>query len=214
MKEVVCHQISHSYDGVRNAVNHLSLSIKAGEVMALIGPNGAGKSTTMSILAGLISPTAGTCEIRGLSSAQEMPIIRTFLGMCPQHNVLFPKLTVDDHMRCFAVLKGAVFGDLTAVVDEALREVGLFDKKDAIATTLSGGQKRKLSLAIAMLGGSSVVFLDEPTSGMDPYVSHPIFFCGLVFVVLTCKHKAHFHKTRTKRIVDVCVFDLIVLIRA
>lgn len=157
------------------AVADLSLEAYKDQITVLLGHNGAGKSTTMSILAGLISATAGDCEIQGLSISRDMPRIRTFLGMCPQHNVLFPKLTVNDHLRFFAVLKRAVptksknnVDPVALVVDSALREVGLFEKKGAIATTLSGGQKRKLSLAIALLGNSSVVFLDEPTSGMDP----------------------------------------------
>ncbi len=141
-----------------------------GQITALLGHNGAGKTTTMSVLTGLLRPTSGDCKILGLSIHRDMPLIRQFLGLCPQHNVLFPRLSCLEHLECFAVLKGLKAGspETRRAVDDVLAQVGLAAKRDAVATEMSGGQKRKLSVAIALLGGSAVVFLDEPTSGMDP----------------------------------------------
>ena len=93
------------------------------QITALLGHNGAGKSTTMSVLTGLIRPTGGGCDVLGLSIQRDMPLIRQFVGLCPQHNVLFPRLSVDEHLRCFGVIKGVGKDDeaLDAAVDAALK---------------------------------------------------------------------------------------------
>lgn len=98
-----------------------------------------------------------------------MAAIRSSLGVCPQHDVLFADLTVEEHLSLFAAFKGVPATQIPGAVDEMVREVGLTEKRRVASKNLSGGMKRKLSVGIAFIGGSKVVFLDEPTSGMDPF---------------------------------------------
>ncbi|XP_019855200.1 PREDICTED: ATP-binding cassette sub-family A member 3-like [Amphimedon queenslandica] len=151
------------------AVDRLSLKMYKGQITALLGHNGAGKTTTMSILTGLFPPTSGGAYINGLSVVSDIDIIRRNLGICPQHNVLFDRLTVSEHLHFFARLKGAPSTGISSEVDTLIDDLLLKDKRRVKSMNLSGGMKRKLSVAIALVGGSEVVILDEPTSGMDPY---------------------------------------------
>ena len=121
------------------------------------------------MLTGLIPPDGGTAIIEGRDITEEMPEIRKNLGVCPQHDILFPMLTVEEHLILFATFKGTPRKELKDEVEKMIQSVGLTEKRKAYARTLSGGQKRKLSVGIAFIGGSRIVFLDEPTSGMDPY---------------------------------------------
>eukprot|EP01083_Nonionella_stella_P305332 1064750_1 len=150
------------------AVNNLSMNIYEGECCALLGSNGAGKTTTIGCLTGMIDTTAGTATINGYNINHDMNEIRQFLGVCPQHSVLWPMLSVYEHLYLFANLKNIDKDRIENEIDVLLHEVGLAEKKKSYASTLSGGQKRKLSLAIAFIGDPKVIFLDEPTSGMDP----------------------------------------------
>lgn len=153
----------------RVAVKALSMDIFEGQCTVLLGHNGAGKSTTMGMLTGLLPPTSGDATIRGLSINDSMREIRTGLGVCPQHDILFPELTVRQHLQMFAVFKGVSGSDVDVAAEKMIAEVGLKEKADIKSSTLSGGQKRKLSVGIALIGDSKVVILDEPTSGMDPF---------------------------------------------
>uniref|UniRef100_A0A182IZM7 ABC transporter domain-containing protein n=1 Tax=Anopheles atroparvus TaxID=41427 RepID=A0A182IZM7_ANOAO len=154
----------------RPAVRDLTVSFYRDEITVLLGHNGAGKTTTMSMLTGMYPATSGYATIEGhrIDSAT-VDQIRNQLGFCPQHNVLFNELTVAEHIRFFAKLKGVQSEDeIEAEISKYLRALELEPKRDAQSYTLSGGMKRKLSLAVALCGGSRVVFCDEPTSGMDP----------------------------------------------
>jgi ABC-type multidrug transport system ATPase subunit len=151
------------------AVNNLCLTMYENQITALLGHNGAGKSTTISILTGLIPATSGDCLLDGYSVAEDMQEIRKSLGVCPQHNVLFDNLTVREHLQLFATLKGVPQAKLKGAIEHIIQDVGLHEKTHVFSKNLSGGMKRKLSVAIALLGDSKIVFLDEPTSGMDPY---------------------------------------------
>lgn len=153
----------------RVAVKSLTMDIFEGQCTVLLGHNGAGKSTTMSMLTGLLPPTSGSATIRGLSINQNMREIRTGLGVCPQHDILFPELTVLQHLQMFAVFKGVPGNEVDLAAEKMIAEVGLKEKANMPSSTLSGGQKRKLSVGIALIGDSKIVILDEPTSGMDPF---------------------------------------------
>ncbi|OQR99789.1 ATP-binding Cassette (ABC) Superfamily [Achlya hypogyna] len=148
------------------AVDSLDLTMYEGQITCLLGHNGAGKTTTISMLTGMLRPTRGDAHVRGLSLSTDLGAMRQFLGVCPQHDILYDDLTVREHLRFYAHVKGHYD---TATVDAMLQEVGLTDKADVKSSALSGGMKRKLSVGIALIGNSSVVFLDEPSSGMDPY---------------------------------------------
>lgn len=149
------------------AVDDLSLDIYQGEVFALLGHNGAGKTTTISMVTGLINATSGDATVFGHSIRTDMDNVHKLIGVCPQRNILFDDLTVQEHLQLFARLQGTPESEVKSMVEDMVNEVGLIDKKDALSKTLSGGMKRKLSCAIAFIGNPKVVFLDEPTSGMD-----------------------------------------------
>jgi ATP-binding cassette subfamily A (ABC1) protein 3 len=152
-------------DGMKVAVDGLNLTMFSGQITALLGHNGAGKSTAIGMLTGLIPPSAGTATVEGRDIRQDMPEIRKNLGVCPQHDILFPMLTVEEHLILFASFKGTPRSDLKEEVEKMIQSVGLTEKRKAYSKTLSGGQKRKLSVGIAFIGGSRIVILDEPTSG-------------------------------------------------
>ena len=164
-----CHM--NCIDGEKNtsiAVNEASLDMAEGQITSLLGHNGAGKTTTMSMLCGLFPPTSGTAYINGLSIRTDMPEIRSSLGICPQYNVLFDKLTVYECLWFCARLKGMAVELIEDDITTFLGDLGFSDKRDVYTENLSGGMKRKLSVAMAFIGGSKVVILDEPTAGMDP----------------------------------------------
>ncbi|XP_050097899.1 phospholipid-transporting ATPase ABCA3-like [Anopheles aquasalis] len=152
----------------RVAVQGLTVNFYRDQITVLLGHNGAGKTTTMGMLTGMFPPTDGSATIEGHPIGQKRNF-RSVLGFCPQHNVLFDELTVAEHIRFFAMLKGVTGAlELEAEIGKYLRALELECKRDAPSHTLSGGMKRRLSLAVALCGGSKVVFADEPTSGMDP----------------------------------------------
>jgi len=159
--------------GEKVAVDGLNLSLYSGQVTALLGHNGAGKTTTISMLTGMVEPTSGYAVISGKDIRTQMPLIRENIGICLQHDCLFPQLTVKEHIQFFARIKG-LYGKVSRVeaekmVMDAIEDVALLEKRNTYSKNLSGGMKRKLSVAIAFCGGSKTVFLDEPTSGMDPF---------------------------------------------
>ena len=164
---VAIHQLRKEF-GRFVAVNDLTLDIPPGVITALLGPNGAGKSTTISMLTGMIPPTSGAAMIDGKSILTEQSDIRMSIGVCPQTNTLFDDLTPRQHLILYGELRGRVGRTLFEDVESALSGVDLLDRAHTPARALSGGQKRKLCLAIALFGESRTVFLDEPTSGMDP----------------------------------------------
>ncbi|XP_077990027.1 phospholipid-transporting ATPase ABCA3-like [Glandiceps talaboti] len=155
--------------GSKLAVDNLSLNMYEGQITSLLGHNGAGKTTTMSILTGLFPPTSGSATINGYSILTDIDKVRQSLGLCPQHNVLFDRLTVKEHLDFFIALKGVSGSAGKKEVNVMINDLNLTDKTNQQSSKLSGGMKRKLSCGIALIGGSKIVILDEPTSGMDPY---------------------------------------------
>lgn len=157
------------------ALNKLSLNLYENQVVSFLGHNGAGKTTTMSILTGLFPPTSGSATIYGHDIRTEMDEIRKNLGMCPQHNVLFDKLTVEEHLWFYSQLKSMAEEEIRKEMDKMIEDLELTHKCHSLVQTLSGGMKRKLSVAIAFVGGSRAVILDEPTAGVDPYARRAIW---------------------------------------
>uniref|UniRef100_A0A8D3DIJ6 P-type phospholipid transporter n=1 Tax=Scophthalmus maximus TaxID=52904 RepID=A0A8D3DIJ6_SCOMX len=159
----------------RPAVNCLNINFYEGQITSFLGHNGAGKTTTMSILTGLFPPTSGTAYVNGRDIRTDMDVIRSSMGMCPQHNILFKYLTVEEHILFYSLLKGRTQAEAEKEVEDMLVDLGLPHKRDDEAQNLSGGMQRKLSVAMAFVGGSKVVILDEPTSGVDPYSRRSIW---------------------------------------
>lgn len=175
------------------AVDGLNLNFYEGQITAFLGHNGAGKTTTMSILTGLFPPTDGTAIIYGKDIRWNIDEIRKSLAMCPQYNVLFDYLTVEEHLWFYAKLKGAQSKCLSSEIDKMIADVDLVHKRKELSTNLSGGMKRKLSVAISFIGGSKTVILDEPTAGVDPHARRAIWEILLKFrqgrtIILTTHH--------------------------
>ena len=157
------------FDDGKQALNNVSFNLYKNEIFALLGHNGAGKSTLISILSGLYPATSGYAiyDNQNILSTEGHSKFRKYLGICPQHDVLFDDLTVKEHLEMFCVFKSVKQENISTEIDKILQDFDLLEKKYTKACHLSGGQKRKLSICIALVGGSSVIFLDEPTSGMD-----------------------------------------------
>ncbi|CAF1655294.1 unnamed protein product, partial [Adineta ricciae] len=163
------------FDKKKCAVQNLSLDLYEGEILSFLGHNGAGKTTTMSILTGLIPATSGTATIYDQDINVDMDKIRKNLGWCPQHNVLFEKLTVEEHLLFFSKLKQVQSREMKKMIENMLFDIGLTAKRNAMVSTLSGGMKRKLSVAMAFVGDAKTIILDEPTAGVDPYARRAIW---------------------------------------
>ncbi|KAF4521857.1 hypothetical protein B566_EDAN003731 [Ephemera danica] len=158
----------HKSFGGKVAVRGLNLNMYEGHITALLGHNGAGKTTTMAMLTGLLIPSGGTAVVGGCDIRRDIRGARASLGLCPQHNILFDELTVTEHLRFFCKVKGLLPEEEEMEVSKYIKLLSFESKENAQAHTLSGGMKRKLSVGVALCGGSKVVMLDEPTSGMDP----------------------------------------------
>ncbi|XP_064015154.1 glucosylceramide transporter ABCA12 [Pogoniulus pusillus] len=166
---VALHGITKIY-GSKAAVDNLSLNFYEGNITSLLGHNGAGKTTTISILTGLFPTSSGTIFVYGKDIRTDQEVIRKNMGVCMQHNVLFNYLTTKEHLLLYGYIKVPHWSkqELYQEVKRTLKETGLYSHRHKLAGSLSGGMKRKLSIAIALLGGSRVVILDEPTTGVDP----------------------------------------------
>ena len=156
------HDLTKSY-GDYEALRGISFEIAEGEVFGLLGPNGAGKTTTIEILEGYRSRDAGEVDVLGFDPGRAGPAFRERIGVVLQQSQLWPTITVAETHRMFAG-----YYDRPRDVDEVIKLVGLEEKRDARAKTLSGGQKRRLDLGVALVGDPDLVFLDEPTTGFDP----------------------------------------------
>ncbi|XP_063681494.1 ATP-binding cassette sub-family A member 2-like isoform X2 [Bolinopsis microptera] len=168
--------LSKHYGGKHNpyALRNLSLKLYQGQVTALLGHNGAGKTTTMSILTGMIGPTSGHYDIRYAS--EEALDCRDTVGVCPQHNVLWDELTIAEHLLFYGQLRGMSYDKINREMEKFICEVDLpLEKRNCESKILSGGMKRKLSVAIAFLGSTKTLILDEPTAGVDPKARRDIW---------------------------------------
>lgn len=151
------------------AVNNINLNMYRSHITVLLGHNGAGKTSTISMLTGLITPTSGSALVNGFDIREEMDSVHSNLGICPQHDTLFDELTVQEHLYFFCKLKGYISDLVPSEIDRIIATLNLEEKRHTITAALSGGWKRRLSVAVALVGGSRIVILDEPTSGMDPF---------------------------------------------
>lgn len=153
--------------GQIQAVDGVTLDIARGEVFGLLGPNGAGKTTALSMVMGLLAPDSGSIEIEGKGSTRD-PAVRRMIGVAPQALALYDDLTAEENLAFFASLYGIGRGDGRRKAAELLALVGLIDRAKDRVKGFSGGMKRRLNLAAALVGDPEILLLDEPTAGVDP----------------------------------------------
>jgi ABC-2 type transport system ATP-binding protein len=150
------------------AVDGIDLSVAPGEIYGFLGPNGAGKSTTVHVLTTLLPPTSGTALVGGYDVVKDGPRIRGIIGVALQEAALDPLLTGRDHLRLQATLQSVPKEQRGSRAEELLHRVGLVDAADRKVAGYSGGMKRRLDLALALVHTPRILFLDEPTTGLDP----------------------------------------------
>ncbi|HMA33348.1 MAG TPA: ABC transporter ATP-binding protein [Chloroflexia bacterium] len=161
-----------SYPGVK-AVDGISFHVAEGEIFGLLGPNGAGKSTTLSIVEGVRRPDSGTVRVLGLDLPARAPAVKRRIGVQLQSTSLLPDLTAVEQIELFARLYGRTINRATALA--LLARVSLDEKASALPATLSGGQQQRLALALALVNDPEIIFLDEPTAGLDPQARHSLW---------------------------------------
>jgi ABC-2 type transport system ATP-binding protein len=161
--------------GDRTALDGVSFSVNAGEIVGLLGPNGAGKTTTLSILSGVIDPDSGRASIATHSLATEPRVARRSLGLVPQSLALYPTLTALENLMFWGRIQGMAARDALKRARELLGEVGLDDRADDEVEEFSGGMMRRLNIACGMIHSPAAIMLDEPTVGVDPQSRGRIF---------------------------------------
>ena len=161
------YNMSKSFKNV-TALKEISLTMKNNQVFCLLGHNGAGKTTAINCLTGLYNVTNGEVFIFGKSIKEEMTQVQKIMGVCPQHDVLFAEMTAEEHLRFWARFRGVQRNQLDAHVRQTLADISLEGKGNVLAATFSGGMKRRLSVGMSAMGHPKVIFLDEPTTGLDP----------------------------------------------
>lgn len=154
--------------GAFTAVDHVSFTVGRGEIMGFIGPNGAGKSTLIRILCGLLRPSAGRALVAGIDVVRDPEAVRQRIGYMSQKFSLYNNLSVLENLRFFGGIYGVPRADIAARLRFAVDMAGLTGREDALVATLAGGWKQRLALGAAILHRPAILFLDEPTSGVDP----------------------------------------------
>lgn len=161
--------------GPLTAVDDVSFAVSPGEILGLLGPNGAGKTTTVSMISGLLQPDSGTVLIDGRAPNGDCDPVKHALGLVPQDLALFDELTALENLELFGALYHLSGRKLSDAIDRALTLVGLADRRRDRVSVYSGGMKRRLNLAAALLHDPQVLLLDEPTVGVDPQSRNAIF---------------------------------------
>jgi len=173
-------QMIEVHDLVKNygdfcAVNHISFSVPAGKIFGFLGPNGAGKTTTIKMLTTVLAPTSGTVNVNGHDPSREQKKVRRSFGIVFQDPSLDDELTAQENMDLHGILYGVPSAERAKRISMLLEFVGLQDRRKSLVKTFSGGMKRRLEVARALLHRPQILFLDEPTIGLDPQTRNSIW---------------------------------------
>lgn len=168
------HDILLSVEGLRKtyngftAIDDINFSVFKGEVFSLLGPNGAGKTSTIKILCGILKADAGRITINGISLNTDYERAKTMIGLCPQEIVVWELLTCLEQLKLTGMFYGMTAAAAAIKAEELLQTLGLWDKRNKLAKTLSGGMQRRLNIALALVHDPELIILDEPQAGLDP----------------------------------------------
>lgn len=154
--------------GQQTAVDRVSFNVEVGEVFALLGPNGAGKTTILRMLTTLLKPTSGTIQVLGHNLQSESQAVRSLFGLAGQYASVDEDLTARENLQTFSLLNGLSFREARLRTQELLEEFSLINSADKPLATFSGGMRRRLDLSISLIARPKIIFLDEPTTGLDP----------------------------------------------
>lgn len=198
----------HKAYGSLKAVDGVSFTVEKGETFALLGPNGAGKTTILLMLTGALRPDAGSVQVAGAQDPTR-PQVRRLLGLAPQALALYEQLTGEENLTFFGRLYGLRGEKLRARARQSLELAGLVERKDDPVKNYSGGMKRRLNLAIALVHEPAVVFLDEPTVGVDPQSRNYIFQTieNLVARGLTILYTTHYMEEAARLCRRIAIMD-------
>jgi ABC-2 type transport system ATP-binding protein len=166
-------------DSTRPALDGIDLEIPSGRIFGLLGPNGAGKTTMIRILCGLLKPSSGEVFINGLSLRKELPRIRRIIGVVPQEIGLYPTLTAGENLSVYGGICGLRGSDLKERIESWLARLGLDKNRGQQVGRYSGGMKRRLNLIAGIIHSPEIIFLDEPTAGVDVHSKNVIMECLL-----------------------------------
>ncbi|MHA2295680.1 MAG: ABC transporter ATP-binding protein [Candidatus Hodarchaeales archaeon] len=161
------------YDN-RAVVDHLNIIVKKGELLSILGPNGAGKTTIIKMLTTVLKPDEGTASINEINIRSEVSAVKTLIGVVPQEHVFYEELTARENMVFFGTMHGFTKKELKEEADRILEKLGFADRNDK-TKNFSGGMKRRLNIAVALIMKPQILFLDEPTAGLDPQAKHVVW---------------------------------------
>jgi len=166
MEAIVVENLTKDYDGLR-AVDHINFSVEAGEIFGFLGPNGAGKTTTIHLLLGLLEPTDGRAQVLGFDTYTQADDVRAHTGALLEHTGVYEQLSAEDNLEFYGRVYRMTPAERQARIKELLTQMDLWERREDRAANWSKGMKQKLALARAMLHRPQLVFLDEPTAGLD-----------------------------------------------
>lgn len=172
--QIIIEHLTKTFEDI-TAVDDLSLNVPKGELFGLLGPNGAGKTTTLNVLCGITPPTKGTIIVGGHDVVRMPEKVKSLIGVCPQDTAVFSHLTGRENIQFFGNLHTLSKDRLTANVNMLLERIGFSDDADRRVSKYSGGMRRRINLAMALVHDPQIAFLDEPTVAMDPQSRHAVW---------------------------------------
>jgi ABC-2 type transport system ATP-binding protein len=173
-EEIIIQDLTKKFEDI-TAVDHLTLTVPKGELFGLLGPNGAGKTTTINILCGILPPTSGTVTVGGYNISTEPQKVKSLIGVCPQDTAVYDYLTGRENIEFFGQLYNLPQETLTKNSSTLLQKLTLTEHQNRRVSKYSGGMRRRINLAMALVHNPQIAFLDEPTAAMDPQSRHAVW---------------------------------------